>query len=399
MGKEDVTVEAMVNEILTEKVSLKAAIIGVGFAGSFNAQAVHEALNIPAFVINTSMKDLSDSVIKKEIPSYLIGNDGRGAGNDRQRSKEMFKFNGKKLLTETAPFVKMVDNADIIFVVFSSAGGTGSGSGPELVDILRRVHPEKICIPIVISPKQYDSSLSQYNNLECINELANLEGPYVIGDLDKFATDNDDVAYEKMSKWVIETVKHLTGMDMDMSQSGMMDENDLLNLISENGYLAQYSIDVSSKMLENTDIQDLLIKQIATSPAMQIQKDRVLGWAGLVVNLPEDIVDPIKTGDTRKLLAITGEPKHMYKNFSVNQATKGTVTIILSGMSLPRNRLDESLEKVQNYIETTKKAKRNISLSSDLASLGSADVGGFGGFSGGKKTSGKSDVLDSFFND
>ena len=396
MGKENVTAESIVTELLNERVPLKAAIIGVGFAGSFNAQEVHDALDIPAFVINTSMKDLSDSVIRKDIPSYLIGNDGRGAGNDRQKSKEMFKFNGKKLLTETAPFVRLVDHADIIFCVFSSAGGTGSGSGPELVKILRAVHPEKVCIPIVISPKRFDSSLSQYNNLECINELATLEGPYVIGDLDKFANENDDVAYEKMSKWVIETVRHLTGMDMDMSQSGMMDENDLLNLIGANGYLAQYSIEVTSKMLENNDIQDLLIKHIGTSPAMQIQKDRMVGWGGLVVNLPEDITDPIKTGDVSKLIAVVGEPKHMYKNFSVNRFTKGNITLILSGMSLPYNRLSESKEKVKQYIEATTKAQRNISLTSDLAELGGSEVGGFGGFSA-KKTDAKSNALDAFF--
>lgn len=396
MGKENVTAETIVEDILNERVSLKSAIIGVGFAGSYNAQAVSEALNIPAFVINTSAKDLSDSVINKNIPSFLIGNDGRGAGNDRQKSKDMLKVNGKKLFSEIPAFIKLIMEADIIFVVFSSAGGTGSGSGPELVKIIRRMHPEKTCIPLVISPKRFDSPLSQHNNLSCINELDALEGPYVIGDLDKFANDNDDVTYEKMSKWVINTVKHLTGMDMNMSQSGMMDENDLLNLISENGYMAQYSIEVTSKMLENTDVQDLLIKQIATSPAMQIQKDRVVGWGGLVVNLPEDIEDPIKTGNVSKLLAITGEPKHMYKNFSVNQSTKGTVTLILSGMSLPKNRLDESIEKVQQYIEATNKAKRNISLASDLASLGGSEVGGFEGFSTGKKTV-QSDVLDEFF--
>lgn len=396
MGKENVTAETIVEDILNERVSLKSAIIGVGFAGSYNAQAVSEALDIPAFVINTSAKDLSDSVINKNIPSFLIGNDGRGAGNDRQKSKDMLKVNGKKLFSEIPAFIKLIMDADIIFVVFSSAGGTGSGSGPELVNIIRRMHPEKTCIPLVIAPKRYDSPLSQHNTLKCIEELAALDCPYVIGDLDKFASDNDDVTYEKMSKWVVNTVRHLTGMDMNMSQSGMMDENDLLNLISEKGYLAQYTIEVTSKMLENTDVQDLLIKQIASSPAMQIQKDRVVGWGGLVVNLPEDIEDPIKTGNVSKLLAITGEPKHMYKNFSVNQSTKGTVTLILSGMSLPKNRLDESIEKVQQYIEATNKAKRNISLASDLAAIGGSTVGGFEGFSAGKKTA-QSDVLDEFF--
>ena len=83
---------------------------------------------------------------------------------------------------------------------------------------MRKMHPKKIIIPIAIAPKTCDSSLSQYNNLHCVNELDALEGPYMIGDLDRFLHDSDNVAYEKMSEWVVESVRKLSGMELSLSE-------------------------------------------------------------------------------------------------------------------------------------------------------------------------------------
>lgn len=378
---------------LDERAKLKSCVIGIGFAGSFNAQQVHEKLDIPAFVINSSVKDLSDGVISKEIPAFIIGKDGRGAGNDRMKSKEMFKSNGRNLLEKTETFIHMVDQSDICFVIFSTAGGTGSGTGPELVKFLRKMHPQKIIIPIVIAPKTCDSSLSQYNNLHCINELDALEGPYMIGDLDRFLHDSDNVAYDKMSEWVVESVRKLSGMEMSLSDSGMMDENDLSNVISEKGYMVQYTIEVNAKNIESTDIQDMLIAKLSTSPAMMIQRDHKVAWGGLVVNIPSEINDPIRTGDLSKIFQVAGEPRHVYKNYSVSKSTKGTVTLILSGLSLPYNRISESTSKVKDFLKATQENQRNVSLGADLAELDVMDMDiSFGGFT---KKSSSTDNVDS----
>lgn len=384
-----------VDQIMSElkkKVKLDVAAIGVGFAGSYNVQKLNEALGIPAFVVNSSVKDLSDSIIKKEIPSFIIGNEGRGAGNDRMKSKKMFKINGKELLTNNETFVKLLNENDIIFIVFSSAGGTGSGTGPELVKLCRKMHPNKVFIPIIISPRKADSSLSQFNNIECVNEIDSLEGPYIIGDLEYFAAEKEDVAYEKMSEWVLENVRKISGMDFELSNAGMMDEQDLTNLISAPGYLAQFTIPVSQKVLEGTDIQSLLIKKISESPSMLIQKDKHVAWGGLVVNLPNDIDDVITTGDLSAITNAIGEPRHTYKNFSSSRNATGSVTLILSGLSLPYNRLSESTEKVKNFLAEQEKTTRNISLSNDLAGLNT----GFSGFTE-KTVEDAGDVLDDYF--
>lgn len=380
---------------LNERVKLKVGAIGVGFAGSYNVQKLNEVLGIPAFVINSSVKDLSEGIISKDIPSFIIGNEGRGAGNDRMKSKEMFKSNGRDLFTNNEPFLRLVNTCDIIFVVFSSAGGTGSGTGPELVRQCRNKFKGKTIIPIIIAPRRFDSSLSQYNNIECIHEVESISVPYMIGDLETFASENENVAYEKMSEWILETVRKVSGMDFELSQAGMMDENDLTVVISEPGYMVQCTVEVSSKILEGTDIQNLLIKKISNSPAMLIQKDKHVKWGGLVINLPNDINDPITTGDISTIVNTVGEPTHIYKNFSVSKNAKGSVTLILSGLSLPYNRLSESIEKVKAYQEANEKSQRNISLGQDLASLNMGSS--FGGFAKKNVSADNDDDFDDFF--
>ena len=368
-----------IDELLNERVKLKSAVIGVGYAGSFNAQRIHEQLNIPAFIINSSVRDLSNEVINGDIPSFVIGNEGRGAANDRDYSKQLFAMNKKELFTNNEVFKKMIDSVDIVFVLFSTAGGTGSGSGPELIRIGRKVFPLKIFIPIVIAPRKYDSPICQYNNLHCIDELDKLGCSYMIADLDMFSSDKEPVAYEKISDWIIQSVKVISGATLEMTQSGMMDENDLQTLISEPGYMVQYTIEVCQRTLENTSIESLINKYITSSPAMFIQKDKRVKWGGLIVNVPEDIEDPITRGDVTGLIDTFGEPKHFYKNFSTNREASGKVTVILSGLTLPYNRLSESKDKLEKYNLAEIKSKRDISLTADLEKLDTS-MNSFSGF-------------------
>lgn len=354
---------------LTEKVKLKVGCIGVGFAGSYNAQKLNEKLGIPAFVINSSVRDLNEGIISRDIPSFIIGADGRGAGNSREKSLALFKSNGRQLFENNASFLELLGKNDIIFVIFSSAGGTGSGTGPYVVKEARKRFPKATLIPIIISPRREDDPLCQYNNSECVHDVEKLGGPYMIGDLETFANDQLPDAYEKMSEWVIESVRKIGGMDFELSNAGMLDENDLLTLISEPGYLVQYTVNVTSKDLEKEDIQSLLLKKVSSSAAMVTQKDKNISLGGMVINLPNDINDPITTGNFSSINTQLGEPMHWYKNFSVSKNASGTVTMILSGLSFPVNRISESLTKAKEFAKTREKYQRNTDISQELAML------------------------------
>ena len=109
---------------LEDKVRLRISAIGIGNAGSQIAAALYKE-DKEVFIINSSLRDLSDDVISSHIPSFIIGNEARGAGKNRMKAKELLKINGKQLFS-IPQFIDMVEHSDIIFICASSAGGSGS---------------------------------------------------------------------------------------------------------------------------------------------------------------------------------------------------------------------------------------------------------------------------------
>ena len=108
--------------------NLKIAVIGVGNGGSQSAISA-VVRGIPAMVVNTSEKDMNDALIGQNIKGYVIG-DGRGSGKDRDNAMALLKSNGKaglQNLLENPYLREIVEPADIVFVTFSTGGGTGSG--------------------------------------------------------------------------------------------------------------------------------------------------------------------------------------------------------------------------------------------------------------------------------
>ena len=145
-------------------IMLVSGVIGIGNAGSQVASlAVSEQMD--AVVINSSENDLStipDNVIK-----FPLG-DLRGAGKNREEAKKFLKDSIKKIL-QTDEFVEFMDKKDVIFVVSSTGGGTGSGISPILTQILKKMFPDSYVILVGILPTLDEAYSTQINTLESVS--------------------------------------------------------------------------------------------------------------------------------------------------------------------------------------------------------------------------------------
>ena len=126
---------------------LKVAIVGIGNAGNQVAELAKKTKGIEGIAINSSEKDISTVSAVKAI---VIG-DEKGAGKDRNIAKEFIQKSARKLLSESE-FTDVIVNNEVIFVVSSTGGGTGSGMAPVLTDVLTRVYPTKRFILVGILP-------------------------------------------------------------------------------------------------------------------------------------------------------------------------------------------------------------------------------------------------------
>ena len=103
---------------------LRVGIIGCGNAGNqVCALCAQKYPDIPVIAINCSENDLN--TLPKGIHAVLIG-DGRGAGKNREEAKSFLEDSIMDFVSN-ATVREFLSNLDIVFVVSSAGGGTGSG--------------------------------------------------------------------------------------------------------------------------------------------------------------------------------------------------------------------------------------------------------------------------------
>lgn len=324
--------------------SLKYFIIGIGNAGSQVAAVVNDIdkPEVRCFLINSSEKDLDDNVVNKDIPAFIIGNH-RGAGRDRGTAKEFLKDSLATLFV-TNEFIVPLNESDIIFVIASTAGGTGSGCGPMLVNRIQRMYPDKTVIFYGILPKHSESPQAQMNTLECLKEVTNTKFPmtYMLADLHTYENETSDIAYKKINNYIVETLKVLFGDYMNKSPYGMIDENDLLTIISETGYMAVYHIpNLNQTDIEHRTTQSILIDEISHGSAAHIQADKHVMKMGVIINTPSSAEDPSKNSNFEELEAYTGVPLDVFVNYAISIGSRGSMSLIMSGCSKPMDRITE----------------------------------------------------------
>ena len=352
---------------LENDVKLNVFVIGVGNAGNQTIVYGHrEGMNV--FAINTSVRDLSDEIVDSNIKSFIVGTEARGSGKNIEKGKELFKQNGRELFTNK-DFMISCQSADVIVVVSATGGGTGPSVSPEICRILQKMFVKKIIIYHGITPKNSDSNIAFSNNIYCLNEIKQLNIPYMLTDLSSFEDDANDTAFIKADKHVIDCIKAISGMYLKMSSSQMIDESDLKSVIGEPGYMAVYAVDnVTSSALEKQSMQSMVIDKIRRGPAMMIQKDGISMQMGVMINCPDDMQEVSRSGNYQEIYDFIGhKPKNgIYENYGVTNGTDGQIVVILSGMTYPVNRMQKYIDAIKEQEEFLKKQK-TINTSDDAA--------------------------------
>ena len=391
--------QAKLKSQLERDVELNVFVIGVGNAGNQTIVfGKKEGMNV--FAINSSIKDLSDQIVDETIPSFIVGSEARGSGKNIEKGKELFRENGRDLFGVDT-FMRSCQDADVIVVVSATGGGTGPSVSPEICRILTKMFPKKVIMYHGITPKNSDSNIAFTNTAYCLNEIKNLNIPYMITDLEYFKDDANDTAFVKADKHVVECIKSISGTHLNMSSSQMIDQNDLKTIISEPGYMATYRVTgITSSMLEKNSMQSMIIDKIRKGPAMMIQKDGISMQMGVVVNCPSDLSEVSRTGNYQEIFDFIGHrPKNgIYENYGVTNGTDGEMIVILSGMTHPINRVNQYIEIVKEQEEFLRKRK-DIDISEDVATI-TAMVSKTHDKLSSKTTASKeeiSNVLDEFF--
>lgn len=345
---------------------LNVGIIGLGNAGSQVAALAHEKLSIPAIAINSSEKDLQ--TLPKSIAKQLIG-DEKGAGKERNAAKLFLKESIMKFISSDSLQAVI---QDIVFIVSSTGGGTGSGTSILFTNIINEVYPNTKVIVVGILPTLKEALSTQVNSLEYMQELYSTLSnvTYMLYDNERFAKDPSTIMMQKINEAIVHDIDIIRGNYQHPTRFSSIDEKDMLNILSTRGRIAIACVDdIKEKDVDNISFEDLLISEFKTNAHCELQRDMIVYRTGVIVNL-SDRLNRIFDTHIPKVQEFIGAPVEEFEHIEINddRHMPNNIFVIASGLTKVNDRIRKINDRIEEINELQKQRE-------DESELGAVDFG------------------------
>lgn len=333
---------------------LNNGIIGVGNAGGQIAALANKVHLLDAMAINSSENDLA--TLPDSVSKVLIGN-SQGSGKERSKAKEFLKARILEIL-KSQEFKVFMDK-DIVFVVSSCGGGTGSGIAPVLADLLRKQFPTVSIVLIGILPTLKEKAFTQANAAEYLDELYNAltDASYMLYDNHTMSELPDYQLLPAINDAVVSDIGVLTGKYQLPTRFKSIDENDMKGIVSKPGRIViGGAYDVKDKILEDNSVDTLLVQALKKSAHAEIERDKKAKAMGVITNLSQKIYD--KYGNDLPLVEdYMGKADIDFSHVVVNEESVLTnnAIVIFSGLSPINDRVLSIKSEIDEYLEEKKK--------------------------------------------
>lgn len=349
---------------------LDVSVVGIGNCGSQVAALAMKKLNVPVLAINSSERDLQ--TLPKDVPNFMIG-DAKGAGKERAAAKEMLKTSIMNILNDTT--YQDVFATDVIFVVSSTGGGTGSGTGILMTNIIREVFTKCTVVTIGVLPTLKEALSTQLNSVEYLKELYGS-----MGDNTYMLYDNDRVPktavamMQTVNEQIVKDIDVLRGTYQVATKYSSIDERDMLNIINTPGRLVVAGVENIDKRrdVNSVDIEAAIIESLKTSAIADLERDGIVARTGVISVLNAELNDEFDT-HIPKVLQVIGTPVEEFEHIAVleDRHLPSNVFLVCSGMSQANDRLRKINERIDEINEAQSKSKADESALNDidLASL------------------------------
>ncbi|MFL0195672.1 cell division protein FtsZ [Clostridium sp. WILCCON 0269] len=276
--------------------------------------------------INSSLfdiKPLKNADMAKNVYVYP-GTDG--SGRDRTKSKEMIKDNANAIGTLLSKYPL----TEVVVVLTTMAGGTGSGAIKTFVQIVKKVLPNSKVNVVAILPSLKEDELAFKNTIECWNDINSIMD--LINDV-KFVDNNKRNTYKEINNEVIESLDlayNIVGIHAD----GSIDNKDSFRINTADG--SGLILKLYDGLKDVKTAIDLSIKN-----SVFVQQD-VYDCDYLAINLKIDGYDPY---EVTKLFEV-------YRSTYITYNKKNNI-VVLGGCETPT----ESINLIKMALEDKNKRK------------------------------------------
>ena len=323
-------------------------LIGSGAAGNKAAITAVENQIMPishTMLINSTLKDIPAEYQNKDGANVkqFIGAYG-GCGKERNISYELCK-----------DFLNVGDDneAELVIIVASTEGGTGSGSVPLIADYIR--HVLGIAVHVFAITGFEDDVRGMRNTVDFFKEM---KADYTVECIknSKFLSDchgNKIKAEKEANKEFCKKISVLMGLQIRDSEHNI-DPTDLLKLSTEEGYMIIESCIFTEKIKNAEQFERTLVDTLDKSKALDID-DPAMTKLGVIINIKEDNTDHISYENI--LTDRFGVPYERYVHIQHEEQTMPEfIAFIAAGMKMPNDEV-ESIYK--NYTDAAARVDRN----------------------------------------
>jgi cell division GTPase FtsZ len=349
----------------------RIAIIGLGNCGSQIAALAEKKYPtlVECLYINTSDTDMSQVKNDSQL-KFRIGKEGiiEGTGKNRKKMKKILQVDIKEIIGD-AKFQDAIKDKKYVFIVASAAGGTGSGSAPVMLELMKSIFHEPNFILVGILPTLQSSLGEHANSLEFLKELYTSTSE----DTTYMLYDNETVAHlpptqilTTVNEAVVDDLRILSGIDNVATPFDSIDEADMETIITVPGRLivGRITKGLTEKVIEDTDISDLVVKALKSSMQVETNRDNNVYRWGIITYFNER-VNKLYCPDMDKLIAFIGTPIERFNHNAVHSGPESTnyLYFIASGLSSITDRIariDERVAELQAAKEAAKNNRFNI---------------------------------------
>ncbi|MDE6492141.1 MAG: hypothetical protein K2L37_03215, partial [Lactobacillus sp.] len=342
---------------------LKVGVIGCGNMGNQVVALLDKTYkDIPVYAINCSENDLD--TLSDDLSKVLIG-DGRGAGKNREEAKKFLEAAIMQFITDD-DIKKFLESLDIVFIVSSAGGGTGSGVSILLANVINEVFKNSedpvIPIPVGALPTIGEALGTQANALSYLTELYELSDDltYMLYDNEKYAKKSSVEILRDVNKDIVEDINIIRLFYNYATVYSSIDERDAKTIFSTPGRIFIASVfDVKEKDCDDDNtLEDMLITEIKRNSQAEIQLDGIVNRTGVIVNLSESMLKKFNE-KVPKIQAMVGTPVEDFVHIKVNEDRKlaNNVIYIAAGLSPINDRIAKIKDRIDEINELQDKQK------------------------------------------
>ena len=298
----------------------KVTFVAVGQAAG-NIGQLLEKEGYAVLYVNTSQEDL-DTLEGAKFKYHLPK--GEGCNKDRRKAKQLVIDDFDNIASE----IDSKAAGGMVFVMFASGGGTGSGAGPMLADLL--IDEGRAVGIVTIIPAPAESVKSHINSYECFSELERIGGTGAC-----FIIDNAKGDRMRLNQEFVEAFTSFLDIPRSSrSVEGNIDKAEAMETLKAHGMaiVARGGGEGSAS----------LIQAVREGPLAPMEPDRAIKYIAAAI--------PGNAG-MKDLEKAFGMPVDTFQTVGA-----GGSVCCLSGLSYPRGRLEEVYAKVAGSREAVERS-------------------------------------------